>query len=96
MLYLEGDDGLPAIPKSKKGSKPKRPTRDEYQLEELGERLIEAQAEDMELLLEVWGEESVRGRIVHMDSRTRRVHVESGGGLVKIPFLDIMKVESPD
>ncbi|WP_020618804.1 YolD-like family protein [Paenibacillus daejeonensis] len=83
--------------KPKKGYKAKRPTRDEYQLEELGDRLVEAKEEESELLLEVWGEEQeVRGRIVALDSRTRKVHVaESHGELRKIPFLDIMNVNRP-
>ncbi|MFX3634409.1 MAG: YolD-like family protein [Candidatus Pristimantibacillus sp.] len=75
---------------------PKRPTRDEFQLEELGERLVEAYQEKTELLLTVWNwEEPVRGRIVTMDSRLRLVHVEDAGQVVKVPFLDIMKVDSP-
>ncbi|MFX3635474.1 MAG: YolD-like family protein [Candidatus Pristimantibacillus sp.] len=75
---------------------PKRPTRDEFELEELGERLSEAHQEGNEILLNVWNwEQSVQGRIVTMDSRTRLVHVDSKGEITKIPFLDIMKVESP-
>ena len=83
--------------KPKKGYKSKRPTRDEYQLEELGDRLVEAKEEESELLLEVWGEEQeVRGKIVKLDARTRKVHVvESQGEVRKIPFLDIMNVNNP-
>ncbi|OMF34667.1 hypothetical protein BK133_11695 [Paenibacillus sp. FSL H8-0548] len=74
---------------------PKRPTRDEFELEELGERLVEAKQEGTELLLTVWAAaEQVRGVITVMDSRTKKVHVEHMGNVVKIPFLDIMKVES--
>ncbi|CAM3946034.1 YolD-like family protein [Paenibacillus alkaliterrae] len=74
---------------------PKRPTRDEYQLEELGERLVEAQQEESELLFTVWNwDVQPQGKIVHMDSRTKTVHVAYQGETVKIPFLDIMKVES--
>ncbi|WP_141502658.1 YolD-like family protein [Paenibacillus luteus] len=75
---------------------PKRPTRDEFELEELGERLVEAKQEKTELLLTVWAaEEQVRGVITVLDSRTKKVHVEYMGSVTKIPFLDIMKVENP-
>ncbi|MGO4371317.1 YolD-like family protein [Paenibacillus sp. MCAF20] len=75
---------------------PKRPTRDEFQMEELGERLVEAQREEIELLFTVWNwAEQPRGIIVKMDSRTKLVHVEYAGELTKIPFMDIMQVENP-
>ncbi|MGF7032706.1 hypothetical protein J2T17_003629 [Paenibacillus mucilaginosus] len=74
----------------------KRPTRDEFELEELGNQLLEAKNEDSEIVLTVWGwEEQVRGRIVNMDSRTKLVHVEGEQQLTKVPFMDIMKVEYP-
>lgn len=73
---------------------PKRPTRDEFELEELGERLVEAKQEGTELLLTIWAAEKVRGVITLLDSRTKKVHVEYMGSTTKIPFLDIMKVES--
>lgn len=74
---------------------PKRPTRDEFELEELGERLSEAHQEDREIVLNVWNwDRPVQGRIVMMDSRTRLVHVDCMGEITKVPFLDIMKVES--
>ncbi|GBG06505.1 hypothetical protein PAT3040_01032 [Paenibacillus agaridevorans] len=50
---------------------PKRPTRDEYVLEELGERLVEAQQEEGTVELQIWNKEPVIGRIVKMDSRTK-------------------------
>lgn len=75
---------------------PKRPTRDEFELEELGERLVEAKQEGSELLLTVWAaEEKVRGVITELDSRTKKVHVAYMGTITKIPFLDIMKVDRP-
>ncbi|WP_127580773.1 YolD-like family protein [Paenibacillus koleovorans] len=74
---------------------PKRPTRDEFELEELGTQLIEAKDEDAEVSLQVWGEnELVVGRITDLDSRTKLVHVERHGALRKVPFLNIMKVSS--
>lgn len=78
-------------------AKSTRPKRDEFELEELGNKLVEAKEEDKELVLTVWGmEEPVRGRITKLDPDTRRVHVERYGETKKIPFLDILKVESPD
>jgi hypothetical protein len=75
--------------------KAKRPTRDEFVLEELGERLVEVKNEEISVVLEVWGmEEPVKGIIIDMDSRTKLVHVEHNGELFKVPFLDIMKVSN--
>jgi hypothetical protein len=74
----------------------KRPTRDEFVLEGIGEQLSEAQREEQEVLLTVWGlTEQVRGRISEMDSRTGKVHIQKYGETTKVPFMDIMKVESP-
>jgi len=74
----------------------KRPTRDEFVLEEIGNQLTEAKQEDSEILLTVWGkEEQVRGRIVEMDSRTGRVHVSRNDEINKVPFMDIMRVDYP-
>lgn len=74
----------------------KRPTRDEFVLEEIGNQLTEAKQEDSEILLTVWGkEEQVRGRIVAMDSRTGRVHISLNEEINKVPFMDIMRVDYP-
>ena len=76
----------------------KRPTRDEFELEELGNQLVEAFHERSEVLLTVWGkEEQVQGIIVKMDSRTRLVHVEHTEEefTARVPFMDIMQVQSP-
>ncbi|GAB1529018.1 MULTISPECIES: YolD-like family protein [Brevibacillus] len=76
-----------------KSTTPKRPTRDEFELEELGNQLVEAKDDGDERALTVWGmPEKVRGRITVLDSRTRLVHVEENETIRKIPFLDIMKV----
>ncbi|MFF0825983.1 hypothetical protein ACFYU8_05835 [Brevibacillus sp. NPDC003359] len=76
-----------------KATTPKRPTRDEFELEELGTQLIEVKDDGDERSLIVWGmPEKVRGRITVLDSRTRLVHVDENGTIRKIPFLDIMKV----
>ncbi|MGG1658848.1 hypothetical protein [Brevibacillus sp. NRS-1366] len=76
-----------------RSSTPKRPTRDEFELEELGNQLVEAKEDGDERALSIWGmADKVRGRITALDSRTRLVHVENEGIISKIPFLDIMKV----
>ena len=79
-----------------KAKVPKRPTRDEFVLEEIGNRLSEAKQENAEIVLTVWGwEEQVRGSITLMDSRTGKVHIQRGGETSKVPFMDIMKVDYP-
>lgn len=79
-----------------KSKVPKRPTRDEFVLEELGNQLTEAYNEKSEIVLTVWGwEETVTGTIVTMDPRTGRVHIQSNEGLVKVPFMDIMEMNYP-
>jgi len=88
---------MPAVAKPKKVAKTKRPTRDEFELEELGEVLVEALREENEVALTVWGEEEqVRGWILEMNARTKLVHVEKHGEITKVPFMDIMKVGSPE
>ncbi|GLI07634.1 hypothetical protein YDYSG_36640 [Paenibacillus tyrfis] len=78
-----------------KSKVPKRPTRDEFELEEMGDQLVEAKDEDAEVLLTVWG---WRSRCM---ARSRRWilgqigHVNRHGEEKKVPFIDIMKVESP-
>ncbi|MFD2116163.1 YolD-like family protein [Paenibacillus yanchengensis] len=85
------------VPKPSKKYKTKRPTRDEFVLEELGEMLLEAKNEETKVDLTVWNEdEKVTGIIVNMDSRTQRVHVSTYDGVVKVPFLDIMKVDNAE
>lgn len=74
----------------------KRPTRDEFVLEELGNQLTESFQEESEIVLTVWGwEDTVRGKIVLMDSRTGKVHISQNEGLIKVPFMDIMSVDYP-
>ncbi|BBI34500.1 YolD-like family protein [Cohnella abietis] len=88
---------MPPVEKPKKKYKDKRPTRDEALLEELGERLVEAKEEESEVVLTIWGlDESIQGRIVVLDARTRLVHVQTTDGITKVPFMDIMKVDNPD
>ncbi|UOE57956.1 YolD-like family protein [Cytobacillus oceanisediminis] len=78
-----------------KKSKPQRPSRDDFELEELGNQLVEAHNEKTEVTLIVFKkEEQVQGKIVKLDGQTKLIHVESGYETIKIPFLDILKVES--
>lgn len=85
------------ILKAKSKTKLKRPTRDELELEELGERLVEAKDENATIQLEVWQrEEFVIGRIVKLDSRTRLVHISHHDEVTKIPFMDIMKISNAE
>ncbi|WP_282939928.1 YolD-like family protein [Paenibacillus sp. RC67] len=75
---------------------PKRPTRDEFVLEEIGNQITEAFYEKSEILLTVWGrEEPVRGQIVLLDSRTGKVHIKQSGETLKVPFMDIMRIDYP-
>jgi ribosome maturation factor RimP len=87
---------MPTIAKPGKTYKAKRPTRDEFELEELADQLTEAKREEVEVVLTVWGrEEAVQGTITEMDPRTTLVHVYRQGETVKVPFMDIMRVGSP-
>lgn len=75
---------------------PKRPTRDEFVLEEIGNQITEAFQEKSVILLTVWGrEEPLRGQIVLLDSRTGKVHVQKNDETEKISFMDIMKIDYP-
>ncbi|MDF2657916.1 MAG: hypothetical protein K0Q94_707 [Paenibacillus sp.] len=86
---------MTGVPKPKKKYDAKRPTRDEFVLEELANQLNEAKSESSEVLLTVWGMElPVRGRIENMDSRTGKVHIQKNGETTKVAFMDIMKVET--
>jgi hypothetical protein len=74
----------------------KRPTRDEFVLEEIGNQLSEAMQENSEIVLTVWGwQEQVRGQIVKMDPRTGKVHIQLHEEISKVPFMDIMQVNYP-
>ncbi|CAH1193113.1 hypothetical protein PAECIP111892_01148 [Paenibacillus auburnensis] len=74
----------------------KRPTRDEFVLEEIGNQLTEAMQEESVILLTVWGkEEELRGQIVGMDSRTGKVHLSLNEEITKVPFMDIMAINYP-
>ncbi|MFC0417743.1 YolD-like family protein [Cytobacillus solani] len=72
--------------------KRKRPTRDEFELEEIGNTLVEANDEKSEVILDVWKKGTVQGNIIKMDSRTRLIHIDKDSKVTKVPFMDIMKV----
>ncbi|MNI65461.1 YolD-like protein [compost metagenome] len=75
---------------------PKRPTRDEFVLEEIGNQITEAYQEKSDVLLTIWGwEEPLRGQIVLLDSRTGKVHVQRSSETLKVPFMDIMRLDYP-
>jgi hypothetical protein len=77
-------------------AKQKRPTRDEFELEELGNQIVEAKDNKEQVMLTVWGKvDSVVGTIVELDPRKRQIRVDTEDGIQWIPFLDVMKVESP-
>jgi predicted RNA-binding protein len=72
----------------------KRPTRDEFELEELGNRIVEAKDNEENVTLNVWGSgNTLPGKIVELDARKRQIRLETSEGSKWIPFLDIMKVE---
>ncbi|MEC0241952.1 YolD-like family protein [Paenibacillus dokdonensis] len=83
-----------AVPKPPgKKSKATRPTRDDFELQELAEKLEEAKENHTRLNLTVWRmPEQIQGMIDKLDSGTQKVHVQTRyDGLLKIPFIDIMK-----
>lgn len=84
---------MTAIPKPSKVRKESRPTRDEFELMELGEKLNDAKENKKQLLLMVWKRpDPIKGRIVELNTNTRNVHVQTAfDGLYKVPFIDIMK-----
>jgi len=75
---------------------PKRPTRDEFAMEEIGNQISEAYQEKSDVVLTIWAwDEPLRGQIVKLDSRTGKVHVETQSETVKVPFMDIMQLGFP-
>jgi len=77
-----------------KTKKPQRPTRDEFELEEIANSLTEAHTEKNEVILTVWNrEEPVTGVVTKMDGNTKLIHIENGMDRVKIPFMNILKVQ---
>ncbi|MFP3723492.1 YolD-like family protein [Niallia circulans] len=79
------------LTKPKKVKKPSRPSRDEFELEELANTLTEALEDKAELRLTVWKrEDPVRGKVVKMDGNTQLIHIEKFTETIKVPFMDIL------
>lgn len=82
------------LTKPKKIKKPARPTRDEFELEEIANTLTEALEEKNELRLTVWRrEDPVRGKVVKMDGNTKLIHIENFTETIKVKFMDILIVQ---
>ncbi|MEC0092523.1 YolD-like family protein [Paenibacillus macquariensis] len=85
-----------AIPKPSGKSKVSRPTRDEFDLQELAEKLGQSLEGSTQLVFTIWkSSETAQGTVTKMDTATQRVHIQTRyEGLLKIPFIDILKAES--
>ncbi|WP_307475851.1 YolD-like family protein [Cytobacillus purgationiresistens] len=75
-------------------TKPQRPTRDEFDMEELGNAVVEAHREKNEVLITLWQRETIQGKIVKLDGQTQLIHIESGYETIKVKFINILKIES--
>lgn len=80
--------------KMQKKSKPQRPKRDEFEIEELGNAVVEAQREKSEVLITLWQRDPVQGKIVKLDGQTQLIHIESGYETIKVKFIDILSIQS--
>jgi hypothetical protein len=71
-----------------------RPTKDDFELDELSHQLVEAQEENSDVQLIVWKRDPVVGKILKLDGQTNLVHIENDWGTHRIPFLDILRIEN--
>lgn len=78
------------LAKPKKVKKLARPSRDEFELEEIANTLTEALEDKSELRLTVWRRE---GKVVKMDGNTKLIHIENFTETIKVPFMDILHVQ---
>lgn len=83
------------IPKPAKKTKPKRPPRDDFELEEVAAALVEANEEQNEVILTIWQKEPIKGIVFKLDGRTKLIHVKKGYETYKVPFMDILNVSRP-
>lgn len=83
-----------AIPKPVKKKKTSRPSRDEFELEEIAESLKEANEGQYEVALTLWAKDPIQGKITKMDGQTQLIHVEKNFNTTKVPFKDILKVST--
>lgn len=82
------------LAKTKKTKKASRPTRDEFELEELANQLVEALEEGYEVFLHIWQREPIKCRITKLDGQTQLVYIEEGNNSNRVKFIEIIKVES--
>ncbi|WP_461611939.1 YolD-like family protein [Cytobacillus kochii] len=77
-----------------KKSKPQRPSRDEFELEELGNAVVEAHREKAEVLILLWQRDPVQGKIVKLDGQSQLIHIESSYETIRVKFIDILSIQS--
>ncbi|WP_339148424.1 MULTISPECIES: YolD-like family protein [unclassified Sutcliffiella] len=82
------------LAKPKKMKKASRPSRDEFEMEELGNAIEEAYREKSEVIVTIWQRDPLKGNITKLDGQTKTVHILSGYDTHKVKFIDILKVES--
>jgi len=85
-----------AVPKPPgKKSKEGRPKRDDFELEELAEKIGEAKEGSKRLRFVVWRrEELIEGTVTKLDAATQSVHIKDGDGdTIKVLFIDILRAE---
>ncbi|GIO33147.1 hypothetical protein J2TS6_42880 [Paenibacillus albilobatus] len=84
-----------AVPKPTKTKKDSRPSRDDFELQELAEQLDEARESRTQLSFTIWRKpNTVKGIVTKMDPGTQRVHIQTSyEGILKVPFLDILRAE---
>jgi hypothetical protein len=70
------------------------PRKAGFELDELCSQLQNASDDGIEIVLKVWKRGSLRGKIFKLDALTNLVHFGKGSLILKIPFLDILKIES--
>ncbi|MCM3324220.1 YolD-like family protein [Cytobacillus kochii] len=80
--------------KMPKKSKPQRPSRDEFELEELGNAVVEAHREKTEVLILLWQRDPIQGKIIKLDGQSQLIHIESDYETIKVKFIDILSIQS--
>jgi len=97
LAYDDLPEGTPDMSNVRESRKPSVPVRSEFELQELGEQLVEAKETKRGVVLRVWKRrEPVQGRIVKLDGMTQMVHVKKYGQVIKVPFADILEVKSSE
>jgi len=87
---------MSAVPKpSSKKSAVGRPKRDDFELEELAEKIGEAKESSKRLRFVVWrSNDLIEGIVTKLDPATQRVHIQTRDrGLFKVLFIDILRAE---